>query len=228
MTEQKPVFVKYIGSKPVKKDTVCHTDTIWAGKGDIQLIPRSVALKLVRHRKVWVPASAEEAAKQEAIMLGEASAEVVNATINSEEGSLRAAEEPDEPAPRDRREVGEPSYSSSPVPTEEEELLDDEDEDDGPAPVQTAGDFELGEMSEPAGEDLVEADEPKTEKAPESLSATSGDVDLVKIIKSFPEGDPEYFSEKTGAPLIAKIREVAGDKSIAAVQVKKAWEKLNG
>lgn len=227
MTEQKPVFVKYIGRKLLKTDTVGRTNTVWAGHGDIQLVPRAVALQLVRHPKVWVPATAEEAARNDAAILGESSVDVLQATLTQastqESAGLRANEEPDEPAPRDRRDVGAPSLTSE-TPVQSEPVPD---EDDGPAPIQTAteefqaaGEFEVGEtMPDP---EFVEGEGEQVE-----AEAEEGGTDLAKIIAAMPK-DSAHFSDSTGVPLVKKVRELANDPSITHIHVKKAWEKLNG
>ncbi len=47
------VAVRYVGSKTLKYDTVCHTRTVWYGEGDVQLVPIAVATQLARFPSVW-------------------------------------------------------------------------------------------------------------------------------------------------------------------------------
>ncbi len=47
------VPVKYIGQKPVKRDTVCGTGLEWT-PGQVIGVPREMAERLLRHPDVWV------------------------------------------------------------------------------------------------------------------------------------------------------------------------------
>ena len=50
------VKVRYIGSKPVKKDTVAHTLTVWYGENSVAEVSEEVAAQLFQHPTVWQPA----------------------------------------------------------------------------------------------------------------------------------------------------------------------------
>lgn len=47
------VAVRYVGTKDVKYDNVCRSQTVWHGTGDVQLVPIEVAAKLARFPAVW-------------------------------------------------------------------------------------------------------------------------------------------------------------------------------
>ena len=46
------VPVKYIGQKPVKRDTICGTGLEWT-RGQVIVVPREMAECLLRHPDVW-------------------------------------------------------------------------------------------------------------------------------------------------------------------------------
>ena len=50
------VPVKYIGQKPVKRDTICGTGLEWT-RGQVIVVPREMAECLLRHPDVWVVGS---------------------------------------------------------------------------------------------------------------------------------------------------------------------------
>ncbi len=47
------VPVAYIGTKPVKKDTVCRSGTVWKGFGDVQYVDPRVSTRLLNYPAVW-------------------------------------------------------------------------------------------------------------------------------------------------------------------------------
>jgi hypothetical protein len=51
--DPKGVPVKYIGRKAVKYDNVCSTGLQWT-PGQVIMVPREVAERLLRHPDVWV------------------------------------------------------------------------------------------------------------------------------------------------------------------------------
>jgi hypothetical protein len=53
------VKVRYIGNKPIKRDTVCQTLTIWTANNDVAEVDDDVAIRLVRHPSVWVMADSK-------------------------------------------------------------------------------------------------------------------------------------------------------------------------
>ncbi|BBM03777.1 hypothetical protein [Microbulbifer sp. GL-2] len=204
MTEP-TVLIKYIGDKPIKKDTVCGTSTLWAGNGDVQPFPRNKSALLLRHKFVWCAASEQEAAGNGyGPAIGIAS---VDKPPLQAEASVHD-EENDAP-PNERRAVGQPTLTSEPV----KEIGHEEN------------DPELMNFPQTEHEVLAEAPEEKPvvpEAKPQNRKA-----DLVTLIRSMPK-DAEHFSPTTGKPIVAKVRELAGDESIAAVHVKKAWRQVSG
>lgn len=48
------IEIEYVGNKPKKRDTVAGTRTTWRGKGDVQLVERGVAQRLLDFPEVWV------------------------------------------------------------------------------------------------------------------------------------------------------------------------------
>lgn len=59
MSNTAPIAIKYVGDKPVKRDTVCNTGTLWAGKGDVQIVDHKVGVQLLQFPTVWVKADAK-------------------------------------------------------------------------------------------------------------------------------------------------------------------------
>lgn len=47
------VKIRYVGHKPLKKDTVAGTLTMWPGHGSVAEVPDSVAVKLLQYPTVW-------------------------------------------------------------------------------------------------------------------------------------------------------------------------------
>lgn len=47
------MLIKYIGTKPLKKDVVADTGIYWAGHGDIQEVPDAAAPKLLAYVDIW-------------------------------------------------------------------------------------------------------------------------------------------------------------------------------
>lgn len=53
------IAVRYIGTKPLKRDTVTDSLAIWPGQNSVCEVPQDVAVRLFLHPDVWVPADAE-------------------------------------------------------------------------------------------------------------------------------------------------------------------------
>lgn len=47
------VKIRYVGHKPLKKDTVAGTLAIWPGHGSVAEVPDSVAVQLLQYPTVW-------------------------------------------------------------------------------------------------------------------------------------------------------------------------------
>ena len=58
------VMLAYVGSKPIKNDTITDTKIAWHGFGDIQPVPADKASVLLRHPDVWVTEAAFKAGLQ--------------------------------------------------------------------------------------------------------------------------------------------------------------------
>jgi hypothetical protein len=52
------VAVRYVGSKPIKRDTVTNSLAVWVGTNSVCEVPADVAVKLFLHPDVWQPADA--------------------------------------------------------------------------------------------------------------------------------------------------------------------------
>ncbi|MFS1522762.1 hypothetical protein ACL7TT_01405 [Microbulbifer sp. 2304DJ12-6] len=128
MTEP-TVLIQYIGNKPVKKDTVCCTGTLWTGNGDVQPFPRNKAVLLLRHKQVWRIAGEQEAA---ACGYGPATG-IASAAKPPLQAEASVHDEESDPPPHERREVGQPTLTSVPVKTES-----GDQDDNGPEPVKAA------------------------------------------------------------------------------------------
>jgi hypothetical protein len=50
------IKVRYIGKKPVKKDTVTESLVLWYGENSVAEVPEEVAFRLFQHPDVWQPA----------------------------------------------------------------------------------------------------------------------------------------------------------------------------
>lgn len=55
------VAVEYIGKKPKKEDNVAGTGVVWHGAGDVQMVDRAAAAKLIYYTDVWRLAPQEAA-----------------------------------------------------------------------------------------------------------------------------------------------------------------------
>jgi len=45
--------IRYVGHKTEKTDNVAGSGVVWRGHGDVQDVPASIAVKLLRHADVW-------------------------------------------------------------------------------------------------------------------------------------------------------------------------------
>jgi hypothetical protein len=61
---EKVVFVRYVGHKAQKRDTVYGTGIVWNGHGDVKKVPESIAQKMAAHKDVWEIVEGEEPAEQ--------------------------------------------------------------------------------------------------------------------------------------------------------------------
>lgn len=48
------IAIYYIGSKPLKRDTVAGTNFVWEGFGAKRNVPEDVAARLLQHPDIWV------------------------------------------------------------------------------------------------------------------------------------------------------------------------------
>ena len=53
----KSINVVYVGRKNFKADTIANTSTIWLEYGDVQEVEAQAAVKLLKHKDVWVTES---------------------------------------------------------------------------------------------------------------------------------------------------------------------------
>lgn len=53
------VGLRYIGPKPVKRDTVRNTKVVWNGPGDVQDVPADTVARYLKHPAVWQLADAD-------------------------------------------------------------------------------------------------------------------------------------------------------------------------
>lgn len=61
MSEDKSVLpVRYVGLQPRKRDNVTHSAYVWSRRGEIQDVPRNIAVQLLLHPTVWVVADSEK------------------------------------------------------------------------------------------------------------------------------------------------------------------------
>ena len=171
---QETLNIEYIGEKPTKRDTVCHSGIMWVGKGDVQPVPRNIAAKLLRHIDVWRLAKGDVVVPQTPVV-------------------------PDPEAATDLTPLGEKLGM-------------------GNTPLTTGEPFESGEGDK--------GDEKAEGKSDEGGEKTTDPVSLEDILRSLPR-DEEHISQR-GKPIIAKVRELAGDDSITVEQVRQAWGEVNG
>ena len=52
------IAVRYVGNKPIKKDTVTGSLAVWVGKNSVCEAPQEVATRLFLYPTVWAPADA--------------------------------------------------------------------------------------------------------------------------------------------------------------------------
>lgn len=167
---QETLNIEYIGEKPTKLDTVCHSGTMWVGRGDVQPVPRNIAAKLLWHKEVWRKSG----------------------------GDIVEPQTPGVPEPK--------------APTDDTPLGTLLGLGNAPLPAKDPGpDDGAKEAAEEEVEKEVAEDKP---------------VSLVDLLRAMPR-DAEHIS-KMGKPIIAKVRELAGDDSITVEQVKQAWGEVDG
>jgi hypothetical protein len=90
MMEGNLVDVRYVGTKALKRDTVCNTLTVWAGENDVASVPKEVAVKLFQYPTVWRPA---EAPQIERPATGEESSQTDDSGSDSEKADQSGGEE---------------------------------------------------------------------------------------------------------------------------------------
>lgn len=171
MLENKTQFIAYIGKKPVKRDTVAGTATLWNGYGDVQEVMHTTAVRLLQHPDVWVTDT------------------VFKKQLEKEFGGAKA-------------EVGAGLASATSVDQSGESHTEEDqsEEDQGLSDTDDSADQNTGEDS--------------TKSA------------IKAAIVSMERGNPEHFSESTGVPLLDKVREIVGDKSIKVKDLNAAWSEL--
>lgn len=83
----------------------------------------------------------------------------------------------------------------------------------------------LGSVDKSDGEDQdQEQDQGSQDSEPEG--STERDNVIANAILSLSHGDPEHFGS-TGNPVIAAVREAAGDETITVKEVNAVWRELN-
>lgn len=58
--------IQYIGKKPQRIDTVAGTGIVWAGNGDVQLVPSDAAKRMLQHPDIWAIAEDQEPSNEPA------------------------------------------------------------------------------------------------------------------------------------------------------------------
>jgi hypothetical protein len=51
---------------------------------------------------------------------------------------------------------------------------------------------------------------------------------IKNAILSLEQGNPQHFSTTNGVPIVSAVRNMAGDETIAAADVRAAWNEING
>lgn len=207
MLENKTQLITYVGKKSVKHDTVAGTGIIWCGYGDTHEVMHVAAVKLLRHPDVWMTKAKFDLLSDES-ETDDLSNEEESAIADAEAKKLADAEKAKIDAEAKR--LADEQNSGS----EEETDQSESDVDDLPT-----GGVGLSSAEAQPKEDR------KTEPVKESESSPRHNA-VKSALLSMDQGNEEHFSAATGNPIIAVVREIAGDATISLRELNAAWSEL--